>query len=214
MAMTIRAARPDDGAELQAIELAAGERFREVGLGFVADHDPGSIDELAAYADDGRSWVAVDDAGIPVGYVLAEVVDGNGHVEQVSVLPDRQGTGIGRALIDQVRDWADAGGMTALTLTTFTDVAWNRPLYEHLGFRVLADDEIGPELRALMAARPPTASTPAGPGRRHASSHLPAPPVERRRSQRAFCWLSRASDFSTRRCRVSAVLAPVTCSTW
>ena len=152
MAMSIRAARPDDGATLQAIERAAGERFRDVGLGFVADHDPGSTDELAAYAADGRSWVAVDDADIPVGYVLADVVDGNGHVEQVSVLPDRQGTGIGRALVDRVRDWADADGLTALTLTTFTDVAWNRPLYEHLGFRVLADDEIGPELRALMAA--------------------------------------------------------------
>ena len=35
--------------------------------------------------------------------------------------------------------------------TTFNDVPWNRPLYEHLGFRVLADQEIAPGLRAVMA---------------------------------------------------------------
>jgi hypothetical protein len=36
-----------------------------------------------------------------------------------------------------------------VTLTTFSDVAWNRPLYEHLGFRAMREHEIGPELRAL-----------------------------------------------------------------
>jgi len=34
-------------------------------------------------------------------------------------------------------------------LTTFTNVAWNRPWYEHLGFVVLGDDQIGPQLRAV-----------------------------------------------------------------
>jgi hypothetical protein len=28
-------------------------------------------------------------------------------------------------------------------------VAWNRPLYEHLGFRVLDEQELGPELRVV-----------------------------------------------------------------
>ena len=36
-----------------------------------------------------------------------------------------------------------------LTLTTFTDVPWNRPYYERLGFTVL--DDLGPELAALVA---------------------------------------------------------------
>jgi hypothetical protein len=35
-----------------------------------------------------------------------------------------------------------------VTLTTFRDVPWNRPWYERLGFRVLGEDELGPELRA------------------------------------------------------------------
>jgi len=39
--------------------------------------------------------------------------------------------------------------MPAVTLTTFEDVPWNAPLYRHLGFRELRDDELGPGLRAI-----------------------------------------------------------------
>jgi predicted N-acetyltransferase YhbS len=60
-----------------------------------------------------------------------------------------QGQGIGRTLIDQAVKWAAGCGMTAITLTTFDFVPWNRPLYERLGFRVLDDTEVGPDLRAL-----------------------------------------------------------------
>jgi GNAT superfamily N-acetyltransferase len=67
----------------------------------------------------------------------------------VSVLPHAQGTGVGRALIARVEEWARDEGYAAVTLTTFVDVPWNGPLYAHLGYRVLADDELGPELRAV-----------------------------------------------------------------
>jgi GNAT superfamily N-acetyltransferase len=148
--ITVRAARAGDGELLRDIERHAGERFREVGLGRVADDEPMAVDVLAAYAADGRSWVAVDgDDGPPVGYAVADVVDGAAHLEQISVHPKWHGQGVGRLLMDQVRDWAVQTGRHAVTLTTFTDVAWNRPLYEHLGFRVLADEEIEPGLRAV-----------------------------------------------------------------
>jgi ribosomal protein S18 acetylase RimI-like enzyme len=149
MRLTIRPASPGDGAAIQEIERSAGARFRDVGLPEVADYEPDSIEVLAGYARDGRSWVAVDEADEPIGYVLADVVDGNAHIEQVSVHPGSQGAGVGRALTEQVRAWGAAVHLPAMTLTTFTDVPWNAPLYEHLGFRVLAEDEIGPELRTL-----------------------------------------------------------------
>jgi GNAT superfamily N-acetyltransferase len=145
----VRGAVAGDGQALQEIERLAGQRFREVGLGWVADDEPASLATLAGYADDGRAWVAVDDAGTPIGYVLVDVVDGCAHVEQVSVRPDHQGAGVGRRLLDQVRAWAIETGRPAVTLTTFSDVPWNRPLYEHLGFRVLSETEIGPELRGV-----------------------------------------------------------------
>jgi hypothetical protein len=40
--------------------------------------------------------------------------------------------------------------MQAVTLTTFATVPWNRPLYEHLGFVVMDDQQIGPELRVVQ----------------------------------------------------------------
>lgn len=150
--ITVRAARSDDGVAMREIEWAAGERFREIpGLAFVADDEPWSVEELGAYADAGRAWVAVDDHDAPVGYLIVDIVDGEAHVEQISVLPDHQGAGVGRALLDRVRSWALESCHTALTLTTFTHVPWNRPLYEHLGFRVLREEEIGSELRQLRA---------------------------------------------------------------
>jgi GNAT superfamily N-acetyltransferase len=145
----MRRARPEDGVSLRDIERLAGERFRDVGLDDVADDEPPALEVLAAYADGARSWVAVDGADSPIGYVLVDIVDGCAHVEQVSVLPDRQGVGVGRALLEQVRRWAADSGLAAVTLTTFTDVPWNAPLYRHIGFRALSETEIGPELSTL-----------------------------------------------------------------
>jgi GNAT superfamily N-acetyltransferase len=142
----IRAATAADGPVLQEIEVAAGARFATVGLADIAAHDPFAIEELDAYAADGRSWVATDADGVVTGYAVADVLDGCGHLEQVSVRPEVQGRGIGRALVDAVTEWARSRGYPAVTLTTFVDVAWNAPLYERLGFRVLDEAAIGPEL--------------------------------------------------------------------
>ena len=148
----VRPARTDDSAALRAIEQLAGERFRQVGLAAIADDEPPALETLDAYAAAGRSWVACDSSGQPVGYLLIDAVDGCAHVEQVSVRPDWQGRGIGRSLLAAAEGWAVQRSLAALTLTTFDQVPWNRPLYEHLGFRVLREEEIGPELRAVCAA--------------------------------------------------------------
>lgn len=145
----IRPAVAGDLPALRAIERAAGQRYRDYGLDRVADDEPAMIEVLAVYADDQRAWVAVGDSDEPVGYLLVDVIDGAGHIEQVSVDPARQGRGFGRALIEHVADWATGRGLSALTLTTFGHIPWNRPLYEHLGFRVLPDDALTPGLRRV-----------------------------------------------------------------
>jgi GNAT superfamily N-acetyltransferase len=152
MTVPVRPSRADEGPLLRQIERLAGERFRLVGLESVADDEPASVEDLAEYAGAGRSWVAVDERDRPLGYVLVDIVDEHAHIEQISVRPDRQRAGLGRALVDQVRGWALETGRSAITLTTFTDVPWNRPWYEHLGFVVLADEQIGPDLQAVRDA--------------------------------------------------------------
>jgi N-acetylglutamate synthase-like GNAT family acetyltransferase len=76
---------------------------------------------------------------------------GPGHVEQVSVHPDHAGRGIGRALIERPAAWRRSEGLDALTLTTHTEVSWNGPYYEWLGFSYLAIDEETPGLRAIRS---------------------------------------------------------------
>jgi GNAT superfamily N-acetyltransferase len=149
MTVELRLLSVDDTDDLAAIERLASQPFRDAGYPNVADDDPFTAAELAPYADDGRGWVAIDTTGAAIGYVLVDVVDGNAHVEQVTVHPSHQGTGIGRLLVDRVARWAAERRMPAVTLTTYADVSWNRPLYEHLGFAVLDDTDIGPELREL-----------------------------------------------------------------
>jgi ribosomal protein S18 acetylase RimI-like enzyme len=145
----IRQARQDDLPRLQAIERRAGELFRELGMDVVADDEPFPTSDLLRYVDEGRAWVATDDGEAPVGYLLLDVVDGNGHIEQVSVDPSHARRGVGRSLIERAAEWAAEKGLAALTLTAFSEVPWNAPYYEVLGFRRLSEQEIAPGLRKI-----------------------------------------------------------------
>jgi GNAT superfamily N-acetyltransferase len=145
----IRSARVDDLPALGGVEQAAGAAFRDVGMAAVADADPLSVSELTVYQADGRAWVVPDRTGVPVAYLLVEVVDGNGHVEQVSVHPDHARQGLGRTLLDAVDRWALQRGLSALTLTTYADVPWNAPYYARLGFGIVAEADLSEGLRRI-----------------------------------------------------------------
>jgi GNAT superfamily N-acetyltransferase len=147
--VAIRAARSDELLLLIAIEQAAGESFRSLGMDLVADDDPGAVEELQPYAEEGRAFVSVDAADRPTGYLLVDNVDGAAHIEQVSVDPTHARQGIGRALIERAVAWARGQGLDSLTLTTYVDVPWNGPYYERLGFHYVTPDELTPRLRAI-----------------------------------------------------------------
>ncbi|WP_405604820.1 GNAT family N-acetyltransferase [Streptomyces sp. NBC_01410] len=148
----IRLARAADLPNLQDIERAAGKVFADIDMVAVAEDEPPSLEVLGAYQEDGRAWVWANQDDFPVAYLIADLVDGNGHVEQVSVHPDHAGKRIGKALIDHAAEWARAQGAHALTLTTFTEVVWNGPYYEKLGFRLLPEAELTPGLLEIRAA--------------------------------------------------------------
>ena len=59
---------------------------------------------------------------------------------------------MGRALLAHAADHAREEGLTALTLTTFTDVPWNAPYYARLGFRPLPEADLTPGLREIRRA--------------------------------------------------------------
>lgn len=144
----VRPATTFDLPTLQAIERAAGEAFRELGMDAVADDDPPSIPQLQQFVDAERAWV-IDRHDQVAAYLLASVIDGCGHVEQVSVHPDHAHQRLGAALVEHLADWARRRGLPALTLTTFCRVAWNGPYYLQRGFRWLHSSEITPGLQSL-----------------------------------------------------------------
>ncbi|MGW0658772.1 GNAT family N-acetyltransferase [Streptodolium elevatio] len=149
--MRIRVVAADELPDLQDIEVAAGRCFLDVGMPEIAGDEPLPLGELDAYRVAGRAWVAVEEDARPGAYLIAKSVDGNLHVEQVSVHPDHARRGVGRALIDHAAEHAAGRGMPALTLTTFAEVPWNAPYYARLGFAVLGEADAGPELRAVRA---------------------------------------------------------------
>lgn len=145
--MWIREARHDELISLQEIERAAGELFRSIGMAAIADDEPLPAGELARYVTAGRAWVAGFDGVI--GYLIADLVDGNVHIEQVSVDPRFARRGVGRRLIEEAAGHGKRIGARGLTLTTFADVAWNAPYYRRCGFAVMPDEAVGPELRVV-----------------------------------------------------------------
>ncbi|MET7464210.1 GNAT family N-acetyltransferase [Nonomuraea sp. NPDC005501] len=127
---------------LVEIELAADALFEQVGITF-----PAGTTQVEEVED--PSSVLVEGSP-PVGFALVGRVDGNLHLEQLAVRPERMRQGIGGRLVAAVRDHALACGAPAVTLTTFRDVPWNAPWYERHGFGVLPEEAWGPELRALV----------------------------------------------------------------
>lgn len=147
--MRIRAARLAQLATLQVIERAAGRMFCDVGMPEFAEYDPWPLPVMAARQDAGRLWVVANDDDQPAAYLMADLVDGSLHIEQVTVHPGSARRGLGRALLDHAANRAVADGLPALTLTTFAHVPWNAPYYARCGFRVLDDAEITPGLQAI-----------------------------------------------------------------
>jgi GNAT superfamily N-acetyltransferase len=143
----IGAPQSDELAALPAIEVAAARVFPPRRLPAGAG-DP--MLALAFYEEVARSkrlWVArCLEPRTPVGFAAATLLDGSAHLHELDVLPDHARRGLGRALVQEVTDWAQASGFAGVTLTTFRDLRWNAPFYASLGFEQLPVAALGPEL--------------------------------------------------------------------
>ncbi len=149
--LTIRQARADEVDDLRRLDVDAGRRFLAVDMAYVAGDEaappPWYRERLAM----GRLWVAQGPGSRILGYAGTSVVDGEGHLDQISVLDGWSGHGIGVGLVDAVLAWAEDRGDPAVTLTTFRDVRFNGPWYRKLGFEEVAEADLAPELAAIRA---------------------------------------------------------------
>jgi GNAT superfamily N-acetyltransferase len=106
--------------------------------------------------------VHVADDGGPIGVLDVEHADDHLVIENVAVHPERQGAGVGRALLNFAEELARVFGVDTIRLHTHALMTENRALYAGRGFvetgRRPLDGGAGGEL-VLMAKRlePPSA---------------------------------------------------------
>lgn len=153
MPITIRPAVEADAELLPAVERSAADAFRAVpDLAWVVTHPVTSVEAHLGFIRAGGEWLAERPAEGPLGFVCVERCGEAMHVHELAVRHDRQRRGAGRALMDQAVAAARAEGLSAVTLNTFRDVAWNAPFYGGIGFEVLSPGELDARLTELVRA--------------------------------------------------------------
>jgi ribosomal protein S18 acetylase RimI-like enzyme len=139
MEFSIRPACLQDAALLPVIEKSAAQLFKtESGLEWLADSDTLSESILICLISLGTVWIAQTEAGQVIGFICTEEFDEELHIWELSVHADFQRKGIGKRLIQEAYKHASSLGLSALTLTTFSDVSWNAPWYAQLGFQIVS----------------------------------------------------------------------------
>jgi GNAT superfamily N-acetyltransferase len=134
---------------LPAIERAAASLFYGTPYAALADGDLVSAEVTLDHA---HVWVAVDLHDQPIGFAIVHQLPTSVHLHELDVDPRYARQGVGRQLIATIVAWARAAGASALTLSTFGDIAWNGPYYARLGFRALDAATLPPALQAIQQA--------------------------------------------------------------
>lgn len=84
-----------------------------------------------------------------IGFASIGRMDGRPFLDQLSVVRDAQRGGAGRALLLRAMRRSVRDG--ELWLDTYAHVPWNAPWYARMGFELVPDGALGPELRAHLA---------------------------------------------------------------
>ena len=136
--MLIRPARLKDAADLPAIEKSAAQLYSDAaGLAWLTDGPLIAQAEHESRILQHAVWVAETDEGVLTGFISTEIFDTDLHIWELSVHANWQRRGIATRLIDSAYRHAVARGLSALTLTTFSDLPWCAPAYAKRGFQPL-----------------------------------------------------------------------------
>ena len=150
--VTVRLATEADIARLAPIDEATEAQFVEAGHLEFAGGGTISDSEAQAAIERGGLWVA-EVADQVEGWLVLMRTGDELCVGQVAVSPEVQGLGIGTRLMAAAFERARNDGEATLVLSTQSDVAWNQPWYEALGFSVVAPADWTDAMRAETKAQ-------------------------------------------------------------
>ena len=168
--MIVRLAVEADLPQLAGVQLDADTRYASTDHPEDATTEAIPVDHARIAADRGRLVVA-DIDGRVVGWVFLTGSEGELLVGHICVATDFGQRGIGIALMRFVEDIAAEHGLGSIVLNTYTDVPWNAPWYERLGFVVVREAEWTADMRAI--AEEQTADGEDWGRRVHMRKHLP-----------------------------------------
>ena len=135
--IVIRKALQSEIPLLQDVQLDAGELFRSAGMDDVADHPPEDAAILADAINADMIWVACQPDGTPIGMAHVTDLDGVAYLQEIAMRASHGRRGTGASLLRAVMAELRGCGYRRMTLSTFSHLAWNRPFYEKLGFKVI-----------------------------------------------------------------------------
>jgi ribosomal protein S18 acetylase RimI-like enzyme len=146
MTSSVRRATPDDAADV-------GRLLHDFNAEF-GDDTPGP----EVLAERAREMIASEEIfvllggdgpdGIALMYIRRQIFTGepDAYLQELYVAPDKRGHGLGRALLEAAMDLARERGADHFDLTTSTDDAEARGLYESAGFTDREGSPEGPQM--------------------------------------------------------------------
>ncbi len=152
--------RPADAGEVLTVQRAA---FASEAIIYGDPAMPAmvqTLEELEAELQTAQGWVARIDGRL-VGAIRVREDDGLLLIGRIAIAPDKQGSGIGRALLEAAETNADAA--TAELFTGALSEA-NLRLYESCGYQ--RTERVGDDIY-LRKQLSPSAAAAAAPARRH-----------------------------------------------
>jgi ribosomal protein S18 acetylase RimI-like enzyme len=127
--MTLRPATGADAARLAEVARAAYGRYVER----IGGPPRPMLDDYAAVVADHDVTVAEHDGSI-AGFIVLQVGDEGFAVDNVAVEPSRQGTGVGRTLLEHAEGAARRAGFDSIYLYTHELMTENQALYARIGY--------------------------------------------------------------------------------
>ncbi|KAA3610486.1 MAG: GNAT family N-acetyltransferase [Calditrichaeota bacterium] len=150
MYYNIRLAEKKDLATLPGIEKKASALFKETKYFLAVGKDVTTFEDFEEAQEDGHLFVAINENDKPIGFAYMEIMGHGVHLDELDVLPEYGGKGIGTALVKKVNSWAKEKSYSAVSLTTYKNISWNAPFYKKLGFKEVVVSEMPKQLYTLF----------------------------------------------------------------
>lgn len=132
------------------IEKAAAQIFSDEDLDPAHKSIVTSIEEFKEGLKEKRLWSVLSSSANVVGFLLADIIDGNFHIKEMDIHPDHGRQGLGAKLLKAAIEDANAKAFNKITLTTFGHLKWNRMFYQKHGFSVVTKVNKGTQLSRIL----------------------------------------------------------------